>query len=508
MWSATLIYPLTFIVAFVGLIAWTFLADQKNHSKVFRTLFFLGFLGWCLALWSANGEATFKLSIAFRDLIVLGLASFVIGSAKSNRIVGLAAVILSGLFVKQYYYPILKSTFASQIVELDQAGEWIIEVAPDVDVSDLARDLQLIDASLQPAFNVQDPASTELDDCFIVDLADEANGKFREVRTYLDEAPEVDWVEENEWLQIDPQPTATSALRSQPIGINDPRAIDQWSFEALQIPELHQKLTGVTFQKKALVAILDTGVDGNHEDLKTNYRSIDPGSDRDGNGHGTHVAGIVAATTNNRVGIASMIGTDALINITGVKVLSDMGFGSQAKIIQGMLLAADAGADVISMSLGGPSNDKKQRAYAEAVQYCQKKGAIVIVAAGNAAVNASTYAPANTPGVIAVSAVNSALKQTSFTNGVQDLDYGIAAPGEDILSTFPKNQYRSFKGTSMAAPHVSSLVGILKSIEPGLSTQEVFAILTESGINSNHTAKTGKIIQPAAALDLIHVPAL
>ena len=103
------------------------------------------------------------------------------------------------------------------------------------------------------------------------------------------------------------------------------------------------------------------------------------------------------------------------------------------------------------------------------MEYAAKKGAIVVVAAGNSNMNAKDYAPANTPGVITVAALDTNLNRASFSNFVQDLDQGIAAPGVAIYSSIPGNKYAAFNGTSMATPYVAGLVGLMKSLQPDLN---------------------------------------
>jgi thermitase len=152
------------------------------------------------------------------------------------------------------------------------------------------------------------------------------------------------------------------------------------------------------------------------------------------------------------------------------------------------------------MSLGGPSSDKIQRAYQQAVKYANKKGAIVVVAAGNENVNAIRRAPASVDGVITVSAIDESIQKAGFSNTVGDLKMGIAAPGAQIYSTIPNNAYEYFNGTSMATPYVAGLVGLLKSIKPKLTTKEVYKILNHTGKETKQTTKTGKLIYPAGAV--------
>jgi len=198
--------------------------------------------------------------------------------------------------------------------------------------------------------------------------------------------------------------------------------------------------------------------------------------------------------------VASYSRDNRFTTITSVKVLSDQGFGTQQTIIDGIIKAADANADVISLSLGGPSNQSRQRAYDKAVKYANNKGAIVVVAAGNSNRNAKEYSPANSKGVIGVSAVDNELNRAEFSNFVQDIPFGVAAPGVGIYSTIPNNRYDTYNGTSMATPYVAGLLGLMKSINPDLTTEQAHKILTETGINTRNSNLTGKFIQPLAVV--------
>lgn len=189
------------------------------------------------------------------------------------------------------------------------------------------------------------------------------------------------------------------------------------------------------------------------------------------------------------------------VQITSVKVLSDQGVGSQKSIIGGIIKASDKKADVISMSLGGPNFGRRHKAYEEAIKYAQKSGAIVVVAAGNSNEDARKHIPAACKGVITVAAVDEKLNRASFSNYVTHLDMGIAAPGVNIYSTFPSNKYVSLNGTSMATPYVAGLLGVMKSVDPSLTTEKAYKILKETGINTKDTNKTGKFIQPNKVLE-------
>ncbi|MFC7373182.1 S8 family peptidase [Fictibacillus iocasae] len=207
------------------------------------------------------------------------------------------------------------------------------------------------------------------------------------------------------------------------------------------------------------VAILDTGVDYNHPDLAgkviKGYDYIDNDWDpMDLNDHGTHCAGITAAATNNSRGIAGMAPN---VSIYAVRVLDANGSGSLSGIANGIYHAADNGAKVISLSLGGPSGSTSLQ---NAVNYAVSKGAVVVAAAGNESTSAPSY-PAYYSNTIAVAATDSADRLASFSNYGSWVD--VAAPGVDILSTVPGGSYAYMSGTSMATPLVAGVAGLLAS---------------------------------------------
>lgn len=206
------------------------------------------------------------------------------------------------------------------------------------------------------------------------------------------------------------------------------------------------------------IAVIDTGVDYTHPDLdgKTikGYDYIDNDTNpMDLNGHGTHVAGIAAAETNNATGIA---GTAPNTKILAVRVLDANGSGSLAAIANGIRYAADAGAEVINMSLGC---DCSTTTLQDAVNYAYNKGVVLVAAAGNDNVS-TTFEPASYTNVIAVGAVDSSNRKASFSNYGTWVD--VVAPGVDIASTYPGNRYVYLSGTSMASPYVAGLAALLK----------------------------------------------
>jgi thermitase len=206
-------------------------------------------------------------------------------------------------------------------------------------------------------------------------------------------------------------------------------------------------------------AILDTGIDQSHEDLQAKiekYRNFTTKkSVNDINGHGTRVAGSVAAVTSNGVGVA---GTCPDCSLYNVKVLGNNGIGKLSWLVRGITWAADNDADVINMSLGGSSGSRTLR---KAVNYAWRKGVVLVAAAGNHGRNDPFY-PAYYPKVIAVASTDhNDAKAGSSNYGKKWVDIG--APGVNILSTLPGNRYGRASGTSLAAPHVAGVAGLVWS---------------------------------------------
>lgn len=225
------------------------------------------------------------------------------------------------------------------------------------------------------------------------------------------------------------------------------------------------------------IAILDTGIDLDHPDLKgklvPGYNAMSPGlPPTDDHGHGTHCAGIAAATAGNGIG---GIGVGGHCSLMPVKVLSASG-GSEATIVDGIVWATNNGAHVMSMSLG---LYKRSATMERALQYALDKGVTLVASAGNNNTEnnhrTKPHLPSTHPGVIEVTATDSADQKASFSNYGQTVS--VAAPGVSILSTLPGGKYGRMSGTSMAAPHVAGLAGLVLSKHPSWSPAQVKAAI-------------------------------
>jgi subtilisin len=279
---------------------------------------------------------------------------------------------------------------------------------------------------------------------------------------------------------------------------------NNWGADLVKAPEAWAK--GYTGQG-VVVAVLDTGVDFNHDDLKdniwTNPKEIaGNGIDDDGDGyiddvhgwnfadnnnntlddsdrgHGTHVAGTIAGE-NNDIGVTG-IAYDS--KIMPVKVLNQSGVGSNASVSNGIYYAVDHGANVINLSLGGSSPDSSLE---KALEYASTKGVIVVMAAGNDSGFEPGY-PARYADKwgIAVGAVNKNNNMADFSNkaGINSLTY-VTAPGVNVYSTLPGNKYASYSGTSMATPHVAGVVALMLSANHNLTDAQVRQIVTETAVH-------------------------
>jgi subtilisin family serine protease len=236
---------------------------------------------------------------------------------------------------------------------------------------------------------------------------------------------------------------------------SDPLTAQQWGLDAVDA----RSVWPVSDGSGVIVAVVDTGVDAAHEDLASQVLTgVDligsqiRTSTADANGHGTHVAGIIAAAGNGVGGIGVAPGA----KILPVRVLDEDGAGYSSDVAEGIIWAVDHGASIVNLSLGGPVASAAQHA---AVQYAVERGVSVFAAAGNSGTYGAAEYPAAFPEVIAVGAVTPEDQAASFTTRGSYVD--LAAPGTMILSTLPGNGYAMESGTSAAAPFAAGVAAML-----------------------------------------------
>ncbi len=318
-----------------------------------------------------------------------------------------------------------------------------------------------------------------------------------------------------------------------------PSHSDLWNIQKINLPSAWEDTTG---SENVVVAVIDTGIDNTHPDLKQNIwqntgEIANNGVDDDGNGfkddiqgwnfindnndlsdingHGTHVAGIIGAVGNNDTNHLEdtgtrLVGTNWKISLMPVKFITSRG-GSDFDAASAINYAVDNGASIINASWGGvfPSP-----IVSEAINYAHSKGVIFVAAAGNYNQTASTYSPANEPNVIAVSSTNYQDEKSCFSNFGIVVD--VAAPGGDatrcggvddgILSARSSTTNREgvgeyyllASGTSMAAPHVAGIAALIKAKNPDFTNEEIRHILRNSadpifGTNWNENVGYGRV---------------
>jgi len=290
---------------------------------------------------------------------------------------------------------------------------------------------------------------------------------------------------------------------------NDSSVNLQWGLNTVNAYEAWDITRG---NHTVVVAILDTGIDWNHQDIAANiwsdedgyhgYNFIDqnriPMDDNvnsyDDNGewipntytyHGTHVAGVVGAVMDNSRGIAGI----AQVQLMAVKVMNESGEGTDSTVASGIRYAVDPdnnidtpdGADIITMSLGV---DGMSSTLNSAVNFASSRGVIMVAASGNSGSSVVSY-PAAYPRVIAVGAIDNIERRATFSNFGDDLD--IMAPGVQIYSTQASDGYQYLSGTSTAAPYVAGIAALMLTVNPALSAEDVGSILNSTAKDISRT---------------------
>ncbi|MBI2571687.1 MAG: S8 family serine peptidase [Candidatus Schekmanbacteria bacterium] len=320
--------------------------------------------------------------------------------------------------------------------------------------------------------------------------------------THLSSLPEVEWVE------LDRQVRALDGLP------DDPRLAEQWGLHQdptaeapdgidIDAPEAWAITTG---DPSVILAVLDTGLDGSHPDFDrgrlvmvegwdlVNEVAFDsPTAPYDDAGHGTHVAGIASAASNNGTGIA---GVCWQCRVMPLKVLDAMGSGTTSRLAAAIAMAAGNGARVVIMSLGFAT---ASTAVQEAVAAAEALNTACVAAAGNWGTTTPTY-PAAYDEVIAAGAIDSGGARATFSNRGEWVS--LYAPGTGIWSTLPGGAYAPWSGTSMAAPFVGGALGLLATEQPSWTPRQLGlqALLSAKEITDPESAELLRVVSAGRAL--------
>lgn len=313
---------------------------------------------------------------------------------------------------------------------------------------------------------------------------------------------------------------------------NDPQSVDQWALDKINASSAWKHTLG---SASVVVAVIDTGVDADHEDLKSNIwtnnkeiagNNIDDDNNgfvddihgwdfrnNDNNaldetssmnpGHGTHCAGVIGAIGNNNIGIS---GISQKVAIMPLRFLGADGSGDLFSSTKAIDYAIKNGANIISASWGAAVPQSMAQPIVDAIDRARQEGIIFVAAAANDGTNNDAReifpANANLENVISVAATNSDDKKPQWSNyGMRKVHLG--APGEDIISTIPSNKYMKLSGTSMATPLVAGLIALLKSIDPTIDGPAAKAILQSSGTDIGIEVACKCRIDAAKASDIV-----
>jgi serine protease len=302
-----------------------------------------------------------------------------------------------------------------------------------------------------------------------VRLPDRASAQSKDsVKTAMENRNGVRYAEDN----------ATHHALAEP---NDPRFGDQYAPQQVDAPAAWNTTLG---SEDVTIAVVDQGVKYDHPDLTDQFGANkgrdfvdDDGdpypTDMSNEYHGTHVAGIASGTTDNGTGIAGMSNSRLL----SARALSPQGGGSTADIADAVQWAADQGADVINMSLGGGGYTNTMK---NAVSYATSNGSLVVCAAGNDGSRGVSY-PAAYDETVAVSALDQNENLADFSQYGSKVD--VAAPGVDVLSAWTTSDYNRISGTSMACPAAAGVAALGKAVDSSLSATELRQRLKETAVD-------------------------
>jgi hypothetical protein len=307
----------------------------------------------------------------------------------------------------------------------------------------------------------------DIDESLLAEIPHEIHHRFEELSAISVSIPE----EEREVVRKNPK--VKWMEKDHPVRV-DGQVVD-WGQEKVGVSqEINREFTG----KGVKVAVIDTGISSTHPDLHVAEGVSfveEEFSFSDKNGHGTHVAGVIAAS-NNTIGV---VGVAPDVSLYAIKALDAEGLGNQADVIAGIEWAITHQVDIINLSLTTPYDSITLR---KALEKAYEHGIIVTAASGNdelglgQEVGSDIMYPARFPTVIAVGSVNKSLKRSTFSYFGNALEF--SAPGEKIYSTYVSdggktNEYAFMSGTSMAVPYVTGVIALYEQAFPEMSTEEI-----------------------------------
>ncbi|MFT5685541.1 MAG: hypothetical protein ACI8RZ_006495 [Myxococcota bacterium] len=352
--------------------------------------------------------------------------------------------------------------------------ELLLELGEDDTILDVILVLFVHGAQIEPAFPGH-AWEADLKDTWVLTV--DTGSAYGLMDALRQDRENVDHIELNATVTAEPASAGggcSSGYRLMPV--DDPLASGQWELQHIGAENALRGLKYLSPTHPAVVAVIDTGINTTHADLRQ-AAARSPISD-DRSGHGTAVAGLIAATGDNGVGMASLNLGGRFVKVRSYPALAELR-PDALDIADAILDATDDGVDVINMSFGG--SGVAPHAVYVAINRALSEGVILVAAAGNrAGGDARDQWPANISGVIAVGATNQSGQLSSFSSSVSGVSRGIWAPGEGVC-TVQGDGYGRMSGTSMAAPIVSGVIATLRSVCPRLTAAGAYSMIYDGG---------------------------
>ncbi|MEO7177045.1 MAG: S8 family serine peptidase, partial [Saprospiraceae bacterium] len=324
---------LGYVTAFGALMFWVVASEYNRSGKWLVRIFLLGFILYFSFLILQDYSGAEKLEDLARDLMIMGFATWLLQFLfHKNKILGFGgfALLLAALLL--FYLPhffLLTRQISKMESVMDPNGEWLIQLKESHSIGELSALFANNVISFTPAFTMAEPENTDLDDFVVANYTGQDAEEFAELKRKILDSDLVEALEENELMTLDdPVASQKSALINNEYGLNDPLINQQWAWKNFQMQNYYQTLGTINAPSKPIIlAILDTGIDTKHEDLKDVTISVADQNDSDPKGHGTHCACIAGARSNNGVGIASFQLDKPFYKLMSIKVLNSNGSG-------------------------------------------------------------------------------------------------------------------------------------------------------------------------------------
>jgi len=450
---------------------------SSYFSKIFF-VFFLIFIGF-IFITKING---FSMIDNYPSMVSISLSIGILIQIFEVKRTTIKRILITmfALFLVSSYFVV--GTVNVSYNQLDKKGEFLIKTKDGVSKEDLTNSMNL------PS-NLLIINSTSIDNIFIADILDYFNFSHEYIKYIFEKSPLIEKYELNQRLF---QQTNCIEL------FNDSLRKNQWNLDSLHIENFYCELKNIFpynyYQDKVKIGLIDVNINSNHEDFEENgfigNRNIENQEE-----HGTCVLGIMNAESNNGKGVSSMKCADNKyysVNILRIDNIKP----SKIDLIDKIKEAAGMGCKVICVTAGCEELDENDVLSEEINNIISQNELIIVCAAGNFDTKAKYCFPANIQGVVVVTAIDENKDLPYWANSLENIKYGVCAPGVDIYTTGLNNTYKHVSGTSFATPHVVALLAVAKSILHNKSNNEIIDLIINSGSETQNTPQTGKLINP------------